>query len=98
MTHIRFVQGYIEIDYERVAAILPGKDERIIEGEILGYQDEYETGKEDGFEDGYEEGETTGRESGKEDAQQEFLDTVAELVQKKQVSQKSYNAILRAIE
>lgn len=58
---VRVIGGFIEINYERFAQVLPGKDERTLREEILeineedlaekcdeAYQEGYERGVEDG--------------------------------------------------
>lgn len=69
---IRIINGYVEIDYERFAQVLPGKDERTLREELLGIEDDYDLGYEEGREDGYASGQDDGFEAGKREANDEI--------------------------
>lgn len=63
---IRVINGFIEIEYERFAQVLPNKDERTLREELLGIEDDYDLGYEEGREDGYQSGQDDGYEAGKQ--------------------------------
>lgn len=68
MTKIRVNNGFVEIDYERFAQILPKVDERTLRESIEGLnEDERQEVYDEGHEDGYREGREAGEEAGAHD-------------------------------
>lgn len=98
---VRVINDYIEINYERVAKLLPGTDRRNIEDEILGADladERYQSGYEDGSLSGYSAGLEAGKDEGKEDAWEEFQSVLEYLRDIGDITEEIADKILRAAE
>ncbi len=78
--NVRIIGGYIEVNYERMAKLLPGKDERDVK-QALSFEDE-------SFDRGYECGARAQRER--------FRTVITGLKYQKKISEKAFKALMEA--
>lgn len=95
---IRVIGGFVEINYEPFAQVLPGKDERTLAEEILGHPSEYDGGYNDGYDEGSMDGFAEGQRDGEERARKDFTSLLGEFLGKKKISNKTYALIIGEID
>lgn len=86
---IRILNGYLEINGERVAQLLPKIDERFVREEILGRPDMHEEARMEGYEDG--------REDQRDAMHAKFEDAITRLRRREVITREQEETILEEV-